>query len=114
MARFRSFPVRLPSGVRYWTVIGPDYRPVTEVDDYLLHSRLGARNGSGAVSRVDVVARERLARHGAISGKVRVLAAVLQRHIALRRPGGSGQGCTPGECCDVGGSFLLPIHGGHR
>ena len=42
MARFRSFPVRLPSGVRYWTVIGPDYRPVTEVDDYLLHSRLGA------------------------------------------------------------------------
>ena len=42
MARFRSFPVRLPSGVRYWTVIGSDYRPVTEVEDYLLHSRLGA------------------------------------------------------------------------
>jgi hypothetical protein len=38
---FRSFKVALPSGVRYWTVIDGSYRPVVEVDDFLLACRLG-------------------------------------------------------------------------
>ena len=41
MASFRSFPVQLPSGVRYWTVVDGSYRVVPEVDDFLLHYRLG-------------------------------------------------------------------------
>jgi integrase/recombinase XerD len=38
---FRSFPVRLPSGERYWTVLDRGYRPVVEADEWLLHVRLG-------------------------------------------------------------------------
>ncbi|MEX5709135.1 tyrosine-type recombinase/integrase [Parafrankia sp. FMc6] len=41
MRSFRSFPVRLPSGVRYWTVVDVGYRPVPDVDEWLLHERLG-------------------------------------------------------------------------
>ena len=41
MAQFCAFVVRLPSGERYWTVIDERYRPVPQVDDFLLHLRLG-------------------------------------------------------------------------
>jgi len=41
MRRFRSFRVRLPSGERYWTVLGAGYQPVAEADEWLLHVRLG-------------------------------------------------------------------------
>lgn len=37
----RAFPVRLPSGVVYWTVVDEDLRVVGEVDGYLQHLRLG-------------------------------------------------------------------------
>ena len=39
--QFRSFRVTLPSGIRYWTVLDSNYRPVVEVDEFLLHQRLG-------------------------------------------------------------------------
>jgi integrase len=39
--QFRKFVVRLPSGDRYWTVVDSGYRPVPEVDEWLLHLRLG-------------------------------------------------------------------------
>lgn len=38
---FRKFLVRLPSGDRYWTVIDSSYRPVSDVDEWLLHLRVG-------------------------------------------------------------------------
>jgi integrase/recombinase XerD len=37
----RAFPVRLPSGIRYWTVIDDDLRPVRVADGYLRHVRFG-------------------------------------------------------------------------
>jgi len=37
----RAFPVRLPSGVVYWTVVDEDFRGCAEVDAYLQHLRLG-------------------------------------------------------------------------
>ena len=37
----RAFPVRLPSSVRYWTVVDDGYRVVRVADDYLQHLRLG-------------------------------------------------------------------------
>jgi integrase/recombinase XerD len=40
-ARYRSFLLRLPSGVRYWTVVDERYRTVEAADDFLLTSRLG-------------------------------------------------------------------------
>jgi integrase/recombinase XerD len=50
MATFRSFPVTLPSGVRYWTVLDPAHRLVVEADDFLLHHRLG-RDGAESTSQ---------------------------------------------------------------
>lgn len=38
---FRKFMVRLPSGDRYWTVVGQRFCPVADVDDWLLHLRMG-------------------------------------------------------------------------
>jgi len=37
----RAFPVRLPSSVRYWTVVDDEYRVVGVADGYLQHLRLG-------------------------------------------------------------------------
>jgi integrase/recombinase XerD len=41
----RAFPVRLPSGVRYWTVLDEDLSVVGEADAFLRHVRFG-RDGS--------------------------------------------------------------------
>lgn len=43
--RMRAFPVRLPSGVRYWTVIDDELAVVGEADAYLRHVRFG-RDGA--------------------------------------------------------------------
>jgi integrase/recombinase XerD len=38
---YRAFPVRLPSGVRYWTVLDAGWRVDGPADGFLLHMRLG-------------------------------------------------------------------------
>jgi integrase/recombinase XerD len=38
---YRAFPVRLPSGVRYWTVVDGAWRVHEAADGFLLHMRLG-------------------------------------------------------------------------
>lgn len=37
----RAFPVQLPSGVRYWTVVDDDLAVVPEADAFLRHVRFG-------------------------------------------------------------------------
>ena len=46
----RAFPVRLPSGVRYWTVLDEDLAVVAEADAFLRHVRFG-RDGSELTTR---------------------------------------------------------------
>src|SRR6478609_4329632 len=46
----RAFPVRLPSGVRYWTVLDGDLAVVSEADAFLRHVRFG-REGSELTTR---------------------------------------------------------------
>jgi integrase/recombinase XerD len=46
----RAFPVRLPSGARYWTVIDEDLAVVAEADEFLRHVRFG-RDGSELTTR---------------------------------------------------------------
>lgn len=46
----RAFPVRLPSGARYWTVLDDDLAVVGEVDAFLRHVRFG-RDGSELTTR---------------------------------------------------------------
>ena len=50
VTRFRSFPVKMPSDLRYWTVLDPAHRVVVEADDFLLHHRLG-RDGAESTSQ---------------------------------------------------------------
>jgi integrase/recombinase XerD len=47
VARFRSFRVRLPSGVAYWSVIDECYRPVEAADEFLMACRLGRDAAEG-------------------------------------------------------------------
>jgi hypothetical protein len=46
----RAFPVRLPSGVRYWTVLDDDLVVVPYADAFLRQVRLG-RDGSELTTR---------------------------------------------------------------
>lgn len=46
----RAFPVRLPSGQRYWTVLDEDLSVVGEADAFLRHVRFG-RDGSELTTR---------------------------------------------------------------
>ena len=46
----RAFPVRLPSGARYWTVLDEDLAVVAEADAFLRHVRFG-RDGSELTTR---------------------------------------------------------------
>lgn len=48
--RVRAFPVRLPSGVKYWTVLDEGLHVVGEVDAFLRHVRFG-RDGSELTTR---------------------------------------------------------------
>jgi len=46
----RAFPVRLPSGQRYWTVLDEDLQPVAVADGFLRHQRFG-RDGAESTSK---------------------------------------------------------------
>lgn len=46
----RAFPVKLPSGARYWTVLDGDLAVVSEADSFLRHVRFG-RDGSELTTR---------------------------------------------------------------
>ena len=46
----RAFPVRLPSGARYWTVLDEDFRVVAVADSFLRHVRFG-RDGAETTTR---------------------------------------------------------------
>jgi len=48
--RMRAFPVRLPSGARYWTVLDEKLAVVDEADAFLRHVRFG-RDGSELTTR---------------------------------------------------------------
>ena len=46
----RAFPVRLPSGARYWTVLDEDLQVVPVADSFLRHVRFG-RDGAETTTR---------------------------------------------------------------
>lgn len=46
----KAFPVALPSGQRYWTVLDADLRPVAVADDFLRHQRFG-RDGAESTTK---------------------------------------------------------------
>jgi integrase/recombinase XerD len=46
----RAFPVRLPSGARYWTVLDEDLQPFAVADSFLRHQRFG-RDGAESTTK---------------------------------------------------------------
>ena len=46
----RAFPVRLPSGQRYWTVLDEDLQVVVVADAFLRHQRFG-RDGAESTTK---------------------------------------------------------------
>ena len=46
----RAFPVRLPSGQRYWTVLDEDLQVVVVADGFLRHLRFG-RDGAESTTK---------------------------------------------------------------
>ena len=48
--KMRAFPVRLPSGQRYWTVLDEDLRVVEVADGFLRHQRFG-RDGAESTTK---------------------------------------------------------------
>lgn len=46
----RTFPVKMPSGVRYWSVVDDELRPVPVADAYLRHVRFG-RDGAESTTK---------------------------------------------------------------
>ena len=46
----RAFPVRLPSGQRYWTVLDADLQVVEVADGFLRHQRFG-RDGAESTTK---------------------------------------------------------------
>ena len=112
----RAFPVRLPSGVRYWTVLDEDLAVVEEADAFLRHVRFG-RDGSELTTRsyagsVALFLRwcSRTGRHWQVG--VGQLGLFI---VWLRHAGGSVSGLEAGEGGQVlSGPGAAPVRGERR
>jgi hypothetical protein len=123
----RAFPVRLPSGVRYWTVLDEGLSVVGEADAFLRHVRFG-RDGSELTTRAyagGIALFLRCARSawhwhgGELPGIVHHLAAARGPVSGSMRAGrqalagGSGPGArgAAGECGAVRGARVRGARG---
>src|SRR6266545_180946 len=116
--RVRAFPVRLPSGVRYWTVLDENLAVVSEADAFWRHVRFG-RDGSELTTRsyaggIALFLRwcSRTGRHWHVGVEHLGLFMTWLRHAG---PQVSGTDVVPG----VGGAVLLgpgrePVRGARR
>ena len=64
----RAFPVRLPSGVRYWTVLDDELAVVTVADEFLRHLRFG-RDGAESTTKAYAIGIALFLRWCARSGR---------------------------------------------
>lgn len=114
----RAFPVRLPSGARYWTVLDEDLVVVPEADAYLRHVRFG-RDGSELTTRsyaggIALFLRwcDRSGRHWHAGVEHLGLFMVWLRHAG---PEVSGVDATPGGAAEVlSGPGRAPVRGARR
>lgn len=107
----RAFPVRLPSGVCYWTVLDEDLAVVVDADAFLRHVRLG-RDGSELTTRayasgIVLFLRwcERTGRHWHVGVEDLGLFIIWLRH-AVADAGGDGQ--------VLAGPGVRPVRGPRR
>jgi integrase/recombinase XerD len=113
----RAFPVSLPSGVRYWTVLDDDLAVVAEADAYLRHVRFG-RDGSELTTRsyaggIALFLRwcARSGRHWQVGVEHLGLFMVWLRHAG---PETSGLDATPDAGEVLSGPGRVPVRGARR
>lgn len=91
----RAFPVRLPSGQRYWTVLDEDLEAVAVADGFWRHQRFG-RDGAESTTKAYAHAIALLLRWCALSGRSRQAGVehlgLFMTWLALARPQGSAAG----------------------
>ncbi len=113
----RAFPVRLPSGIRYWTVLDEDLSVVAVADGYLRHLRLG-RDAAELTTRAYAGSIALYLRWCARSGRpwqrgVEEMALFI---VWLQHAGreASGADCRPGVAPVLAGPGSAPARGPRR
>lgn len=116
----RAFPVYLPSGVRYWTVLDDDLVAVAEADAFLRHLRLG-RDASELTTRSYAGSVALFLRWCAATGRewpagVEHLGFFITwlRHAGPELSGVDGPGIAPGMAAVLPSPGLSPVRGARR
>ena len=102
----RAFPVRLPSGQRYWTVLDEDLRPVAVADGFLRHQRFG-RDGAESTTKAYAHAIALFLRWCACSGRSWE-AGVEQLSLFMTWLAHAGPSASGAAVAEAAGGVVLP------
>ena len=113
----RAFPVRLPSGARYWTVLDEDLAVVAVADSFLRQVRFG-RDGAESTTRAYAGSIALFLRWCARSGRswpagIEQL-GLFMTWLAHAGPSVSGAGAAAGTGMVLAGPGTAPVRGARR
>jgi integrase/recombinase XerD len=113
----RAFPVRLPSGVRYWTVLDGDLAVVAVADSFLRQVRFG-RDGAESTTRAYAGSIALFLRWCAGSGRSWPAGieqfGLFMTWLAHADPSVSGGGAAAGGGMVLAGPGVAPVRGARR
>ena len=101
----RAFPVRLPSGQRYWTVLDEDLQVVAVADGFLRHQRFG-RDGAESTTKAYAHAIALFLRWCARTGRG-WQAGVEQFGLFMMWLAHAGPAASGAEAVDAGSAVVL-------
>jgi len=111
----RAFPVRLPSGAKYWTVLDEDLAVVSVADDFLRHVRFG-RDGAESTTKSYAYSIALFLRWCARTGRSWQAGAeqlaLFMTWLAYAGPSASGAGA--GASVVLAGPGSVPVRGARR
>jgi integrase/recombinase XerD len=111
----RAFPVRLPSGAKYWTVLDEDLAVVSVADDFLRHVRFG-RDGAESTTKSYAYSIALFLRWCARTGRSWQAGAeqlaLFMTWLAYAGPSASSAG--PGASVVLAGPGSVPARGARR
>jgi integrase/recombinase XerD len=113
----RAFPVRLPSGQRYWTVLDEELQVVAVADAFLRHQRFG-RDGAESTTKAYANAIALFLRWCARTGRTWQAGAeqlaLFMTWLAHAGPTASGVDVTAGQGVVLAGPGAAPARGARR
>jgi site-specific recombinase XerD len=113
----RAFPVRLPSGQRYWTVLGDDLQVMAVADTFLRHLRFGrdcAESTTKAYANAIALFLRWCARTGRTWQAGVEALALFMTWLAHAGPAASAAGPTTGSGVVLTGPGAAPARGARR